>query len=325
LWLFVAYVFSRLVGTLSSLGIYLKKVSSISLQVDLPFWRQLLRQATPFAANMALSTVYIRLDVLMLAFFQGNTAVGYYMAATNLFYRFNLLARMLNRSLLPIMSREYAVIGAGVEKYVQAALRYEVILGVPLTVGALLLSDKIVLFLYGEEFQISILLFQLLASVTILRLVNSTLATTLTAVGLQGKRATATGVMAAVNVLLALFLIPRYSSLGASISTVVAQIVFFLALYVFVIWLIPRISTLETWAKSALSCGVMAASLWLLRPLPLLVLIPLGGVIYVFSLYLLRTFSTSERRVLLNVLRVGKKKIEMAQSAMAPNPTTKGE
>jgi O-antigen/teichoic acid export membrane protein len=325
LWLFVAYLVSRLAGTLSSQVIYLKQVGSVSLQVDRPFWRELLYKAFPFAMNMALSIAYLRLDILMLSFFHGNAAVGYYEAATNIFYRFSALARMFNQSLLPLISREYAIIGPRVEKYVQVAVKYQVLLGMPLTVGALLLADKLILFLYGKEFQISVRLFQLLASVTIFRLVNNTLATTLTAVELQGKRAMATGLLAGVNVLLNLFLIPRYSSLGASISTVVAEICFFLALYIFLIRVIPRITTLETLVKPALSCGVMAVALLLLRDLPLLFLIPLGGVVYVFSLSLLRTFSDSERRVLLNMMRVGKKRIERAQSATVPNPTRKEE
>ncbi len=321
LWLFVAYTFSRLAGTLSAWVIYLKQVGDISLQPDYPFWRQLLRKAFPFTVDTLLSTVYVRIDVLMLSFFHGNFAVGYYEAATNIFYRFNVMAWMVNQSLLPLMSREYAANGTRVEKYVKAAVKYQLMLGMPLTVGALLLSDKIILFLYGKEFQISIQLFQLLASITVLRLVSNTLATTLTAVDLQGRRATAIAMRAAFNVLLNLFMIPRYSFLGASISTVATEIFFFLVLYTFLTGRIPRITALEAMTQPALSSGVMAVPLLLLPGSSLLLLIPLGATVYVLSLFLFGTFSDSERRVLLNMVQVGRRKIK----SMAANPRTKGE
>lgn len=95
MWLFVVYVPSRLAGFLTSLPLY-RKLLGRPLR---PGWngsfaRDMLRTTMPYAANMALGPIYLRLDVVMLTFYQGNVAAGLYEAATGIFYRFNVFARL---------------------------------------------------------------------------------------------------------------------------------------------------------------------------------------------------------------------------------------
>jgi hypothetical protein len=69
-----------------------------------------------------------------------------------------------------------------VRRIIRAIAKYQTALGVPLTVIGLTLADRIIPFLYGEGFEDSVLVFQLLSSITLVRLLQSTLATSLTSV-----------------------------------------------------------------------------------------------------------------------------------------------
>ena len=233
LWLFVVYVPSRFLGLLTALVLY-KRVTGHGLrfQFNLAFAKSLLRDAAPYAANMALGPIYLRIDLLMLSYFHGSLAVGLYEAAASIFYRFNILARMFNNALMPLMAREYEVEEERIRQYMHAAIKYQVILGVPLTLLCLFLGRQFITAVYGAEFAGAGLVFVLLSTIITMRFLNNTFATTLTAVDMQTSRSLIVASVAVINIALNLYMIPRYSYLGAAISTIITEICFCAGLYI---------------------------------------------------------------------------------------------
>ncbi|MCP4417910.1 MAG: flippase [Chloroflexi bacterium] len=233
LWLFVVYVPSRLAGLLVALVLYRRVAGQpLRFRFDPRFAAFLLRNAAPYAANMALGPVYLRIDVLMLSYYQGSVAVGLYEAAATIFYRFNILARMFNNALMPLMAREYETEAKRIRKYVNAAAKYQVALGIPLTLLCLFLGRQLITAVYGPSFAGAGIVFTLLATIITLRFLDNTLATTLTAVNMQSYRSLIVAFAAVINIALNLYMIPRYSFLGAAISTIVTEICFCVGLYI---------------------------------------------------------------------------------------------
>jgi O-antigen/teichoic acid export membrane protein len=303
-WLFVIYIVSRLVSFGIGTVIYGHTIGTIRLQFDRAYARQMLRVSAPFAVQAALGPIYLRIDVLMLSYFQGSAAVGLYEAATNIFYRFNVFARMFNQPLMPFLAREYLTIGQEVRRYIRAAAKYQTVLGVPLTVIGLTLADRLIPFLYGNQFGDSVLVFQLLSSITILRLLDNTLATSLTATDRQGWLSTITALAAVVNVGLNLVILPRYSFRGAAVTTILTEIFFGGALYLALCQRVPRPFDFKQFVRPFLAGLIMAGVIWITHdawlPLPLLA----GGLAYVTGLLALGTFSASELRILLHATRL---------------------
>jgi O-antigen/teichoic acid export membrane protein len=303
-WLFVIYIVSRLIGFGVGIVIYRHTIGTIRLQFDRVYSRQMLRISAPFAVQAALAPIYLRIDVLMLSYFQGSAAVGLYEAATNIFYRFNVFAHMFNQALMPFLAREYLTIGQHVRRYIRAAAKYQTVLGVPLTVIGLALADRLIPFLSGEEFVDSVMVFQLLSGITILRMLDSALATSLTAVDLQGWRSTITALAAVVNIGLNLVILPRYSFRGAAVTTILTEMFFGGALYLVLRQRVPHPFDFKQFVRPFLAGLIMAGVIWATHdawlPLPLLA----GGLAFVVSLLVLGTFSARELRILLHVTRL---------------------
>jgi O-antigen/teichoic acid export membrane protein len=302
-WVFVAYLGARVVGLALAWVLYRRTIGPVQWRFEWPFCRQQLVLALPFALNLLLSVVYVRIDVLMLSFWHGSTAVGYYEAATNLALRLNVLARVLVTAVAPIMARAYLTSVEEVRRYARATVRYLALLSLPLTVGTVMLAGPIIGLLYGlDEFAPSVLALQILGSMTVLRFLDTTLSVTLTSIDRQGWRTACVAIAAAVNVLLNLALLPRYGFLAASITTVFTEVAFFLSQTVFLGRRMPAVIRWEDIARPALASLVMAVPLWFLRDQPLWATVPMGVAVYVGALFALQTFSLRERQLMQHVL-----------------------
>jgi O-antigen/teichoic acid export membrane protein len=306
LWVFVIYVPSRLAGFLVSLLLY-HKLSGRLLRPDWDssFARDTLRTTVPYAADMALTPIYLRIDVVMLTFFQGNVAAGLYEAATSIFYRFNVFARTVNNALMPLMAREFESQAERIKTYINAAIKYQVAVGIPLTVACVMLASPIMNVIYGKGFDRSADVLALMASIVTLRFIDNTLATGLTSSNLQSRRSIAVALAAAFNLVINLLVLPVYSFVGAAITTILTEVFFFSLLYLCLGRRMPHPIDLRLLVKPAFAGSVMALGLWFLRALPLLPLLLLGGAVYLIALLAVGTFSQKEAQVVLQILRHG--------------------
>jgi|GEM_PF-1680479 len=305
LWLFAVYVPSRLAGFLAGLLTYRRLFGySLRPRFEWSFIKDILRISLPYAANMALGPIYLRIDVVMLSFYQGSVAVGFYEAATTIFYRLNVFARTFNNALLPLMAREFETEADRIRKYVNAAVKYQLALGVPLTVLCVTLADRLMGLVYGPDFESSVIVFRLLTTIVCLQFIDNTLATALTAIGLQARRSAAVALAAVFNVLINLYVVPRYSFVGATVTTILTEVVFFSALFATLARRAPRPLSGQLFLKPGLAGITMAAVVWLLRWLPLLPLMAAGGIVYLAVLFGLGTFTPTEVRLLLRLSQI---------------------
>ncbi|MDH4136440.1 MAG: flippase [Anaerolineae bacterium] len=304
LWIFVVYAFSRLAGVSSAWLLYRNHLGYLRPRLNPQICWELLIKGWPFAVFSALSMLYLRADVLLLSLFHGAAAVGYYEVAANLFLRLNVFARTVNTSLLPLLSREYAISGKEIRKYLNPTIKYQAILALPMTFGGLILAPQIIEFFYAGGYEASILLFQLLIGFVMLRFVDHTLGITLTAIGQQTRRVVALGGATAINLLLNAVLIPRYSYLGATMSSIFTEIFLFIALYLFLSRWVPGVIRLQIFIKPMLGAVVMSAPILILKNLPLPLLVPLGAATYILALFLLKSFSVEETRTILKLVEM---------------------
>jgi len=201
-----------------------------------------------------------------------------------------------------LLSREYATRGKEIRRYLNPTIKYQAILAFPMTFGGLILAPQIIEFFYDGGYEVSTLLFQLLITFVMLRFINHILGITLTAIGQQTRRMVALGGATAINLLLNAVLIPRYSYLGATISSILTQASFFVVLYLFLSRWVPGVIQLEIFMKPMLGALVMSVSILILRDLPLLLLVPLGAAMYILALFLLKSFSLEETRTILKLV-----------------------
>ena len=108
-------------------------------------------------------------------------------------------------------------------KFRDTSFRVFGVISMPVAVGSLLLAPEIFRFLYGPGFDRAVLTYQLLVLVIPVRMLSHTYSLSLAAMDKQTRRTVAVTVAAVGNVGLNLYFIPRWSYLGAAITTVICE------------------------------------------------------------------------------------------------------
>ena len=232
------------------------------------FLGAVLRRSTPFAADDLLSMAYVRADSLLLGLMKGQAAVGLYQAGTNLVLNCNVLARMLNNALYPRMSRCWPDALDRMRRLRVASLRLLAVVGLPITVAALMLADRLIPAVYGDGFGAAVFCFQLLALVIPMRMLGHTLGTTLTAADAQAWRTWGVTAAAAGNIGLNLVLIPSLSYVGSAWATVVTELGLLVAYSVMVARRTGSSGLLDALGVPASACLPMALAIFLVGAAP---------------------------------------------------------
>lgn len=293
-YLFVVYAFSRLVGLVVAALIYRLRFDAFRLQFDWSFLRELLIKSWPFAVGMVLNIVYARSAILMLSYYQGDAATGYYEAAYNPALRLVLLIILLNGAMMPILSRSFNDDSARFQGYVNQSLRYALIIGIPISLCLFVLADSIIVILYGAAFSPGVLVFRLISLALVFKMVGHSCATSLTASNRQGLRALSIGIVAVVNIILNIYLIPRFSYSGAGMATLATEILLFVLFAVFA-WRSAHVSPyLEKLWKPIVAAVPMIGILVWFQDEHILLAISLSLAVYLVSFTLLRGFSAGE-------------------------------
>jgi O-antigen/teichoic acid export membrane protein len=220
----LAFTGSRLLGALAGWVVVSRHLGAPAIpRAHFAFLRETTRRSTPFAVNDTLTLTYMRADSVMLGIFQGPVAVGLYQAGTNLVLYLNVLARCINHALYPRMSKAWPCRRGDFGRLRDASFRVIGVISMPIAVASLLLAPEIFRFLYGRRFDPAVLTYQLLVLVIPVRMLSHTFSLALAAMDRQARRTVAVATAAAVNVGLNLYFIPRWSYLGAGITTVICE------------------------------------------------------------------------------------------------------
>lgn len=231
------YLLSTALAALIAVGI-------VCWRLELPRWAfvsdyKSLRDGLYFSFGVSAQSVYNDIDKTMLLNLANNTAAGQYGAAY----------RMIDASCAPLS----ALLAASFARFfqrgmdgVRACVRFALPLMRTAVVGALLIVAGLIVFaplmrvLAGKEFGDSIWVLRWLAPLVLLRSVHYFAANILTGCGYQGIRTGIQIVIAALNIILNLQLLPRYSLSGAIFTSLVSDTALAVSLWLAVAWFSRR-------------------------------------------------------------------------------------
>ena len=312
----LAYLVSRVIGLITAWT-----VVAVKLHIRLvPRWHAgemapMMKRATPFALDDALSLAYIRLDTVILGIIIGAHEVGLYQSAVNLVLYLNIMPRMLNFSMYPRMSRAWPDNVPELRRLCDSSLMMLGALAMPIAVGSFLLAARIFGVMYGSGFDRGVLAYLLVTPLTPIRMLGNTLGTALTSADRQTPRTVAVGVAAGVNVVLNLILIPQWGLFGAVASTIVTETGLFTAYVIMLRRVIGPSCLVSAVAIPGMACVPMALSIVLLADAPLAVILVAAGCVYTASLYAIAALMTPGRTI-------HPRSVVSAFVRWAPMPTT---
>lgn len=197
-------------------------------RIPCPSIRHLLHVAAPIALLALLKVVYQKLGIYMLSTLSGAAVTGWFSAALRLVEASQIGHIALLGALFPVMAqagsgqRDKSPIPAIV---LTATWRLLLILGIAAAGILFLLAPALVNHLFGSNFAPAIPSLRLLAGTMVPFSLNIYLASRLLAAGQERKVACTFALSLALLAVMNAWLIPRWDYMGASLATLIAEIV----------------------------------------------------------------------------------------------------
>jgi O-antigen/teichoic acid export membrane protein len=267
-----------------------------------PYLRMAVLGGMPFFVWQASLMVYGQVDFVLLSVFTHDAVVGWYATAYRLVMLPAFVPLIITTAMLPALSslsRDPVQFGG----LARRSLQLVVLATIPMTIGILLLPDKIIDFLgYPAVFTNSIVPMMLLAPHVPLAGVDTILGTVLVTLDRQRPWAMVGIAAAVLNPLGNIIAIPLTQQLlgnGAIGASVVAGLTE-LFMFVLAVRLIPRgvllFSTVGYVGRCLAAGLVMAGAVIVVRDAPFLVVVAVGAAVYGLASLGLQTLAVAQLR-----------------------------
>lgn len=267
--------------------------------------KTIFKAALPFALLVGFSTVYNRIDIVLITNYLGYAQTGLYTAAYKFFDLLAFFPAVVSHALYPLFASLMAQgdkvqIREILEKY----LRFMIALALPIAVGGMLLARPIVTLLAGPEFADAAPVLAILvwapALLFIYIVVNSLVISQLTKFAMA-----ITGINVVLNVIGNMILLPRIGIIGAAIMTIFSEALQGLFYFYFVRKKITDFRFFSLIWKPILAAGIMGAAVWYTMSLPLFVVVAIGAAVYGLVLLVLRFFKKEDFMFIKSLLSRG--------------------
>lgn len=265
---------------------------------DLALFRYVLRQALPLTLTTLFVNLYFRIDMTLLAKLRPAAEVGWYGAAHKCIEVLMVVPAVLAVAAFPGWSQLYRADREQLGRAGRQLLRLLVLLGLPLAAGAAVLSEPLMVWLFGAAFAPAGVAFAWLAVTLSFIFLNYALSFLLISGERQAANAWGAGLAVIVSVAANLLLIPRFGHAGAAAAAAITE-GFLLSAYAWAVqrWIFP----LRLWgslARTAAAAACMLAVVWLLRAQYPLVPVLAGMAAYAAAAWLFGAFGPEDLRLL---------------------------
>jgi O-antigen/teichoic acid export membrane protein len=256
---------------------------------DVEFWKDTLKRSWPIGVSIFFNLIYYKGDTLVLSLTRTQAEVGIYSAAYRVLEILITVPFMLAGLMLPLFSEAWGKSDLPrLSRLAKDSVSAIMILIAPIVMGTLVLADRIMLLVAGKDFVLSGPVLRILIVATGIIFLNVMYAHVVVAVQAQRKMlpiyvVTAIGIFAGY-----VFLIPRYGMWAAAWLTVASEVCITAGSYVVASRITSIRPKLQPIIATWMSALIMAVVLCSLPFLPLLVLIPLGSIVYGVLLILLK-------------------------------------
>jgi O-antigen/teichoic acid export membrane protein len=269
-----------------------------------------LRLAFPFALAALLTRVWTSFDVVLLKYFQGAEAVGFWSIPFKLTFALQFIPAALSSSLYPALSLTHEEIMGTIIPVKEAArerlqhalrttFRYLLVLAFPVSLGTLLLARPLISMLYGASYLPSVTALQIAILILPPYFLNWQIGSLLAATGRQMTHAILIGCSFFLSTVINLILIPQMGFKGAAIATLASTLFFFMVGITLTQRLtkVLNFALVLTFLKILIVSLIMVAAVLLVRDTAHVVLaVALGAVVYGAGILALRVITFEEVR-----------------------------
>ena len=266
----------------------LRGLVKIKFLINYYEWKIMIKESVPFFLTSVFLFIYFKIDTVILHFMTTDQYVGWYTAAYKFLDALILIPQLLIIAIFPSMSKLYIEDKTVLKDLFNRTLRYLIILGTPISIGLFILSKRLIMFIFGNEFIKSTPILQVLVFTIPFLFINYLIGNLLMSIDKQKYFTITTGLCALINIILNLILIPYYSYLGAAIATVITEIINLGMLFYYSKKFILTVNILsKSTLKSMISGIIMGIIIYNIQFLHIIFIVSIGIITYFTSLFIL--------------------------------------
>jgi O-antigen/teichoic acid export membrane protein len=257
-------------------------------------------ESFPLMINNLLSSLFFRIDILILKPFKGDAVVGYYQTAYKFIDALNFIPSNFTLAIFPVLSRMAADSKDAMLRAYILSLKILLWLALPITAGTIFVARELIMIFGGEAYlPDSAIALQVLIWFLPFSFINSVTHYVLIALGQQRFLTKAFIIGVAFNVLANLMVIPPLSYVGAGLTTIFSEIVLLIPFYYSVRKNLAAVPFVSIAWRPIVASSVMGLALWwLIARTGVLLAVPLAGIVYVIVLLAIGALGEDERALL---------------------------
>jgi len=303
------------IAMLATTSWYTRRLTEIRYRFDWTLIRGVFIKALPYGLALILSTIYFRLNTILLFNLKGSQEVAFYSVGMRLVESLLIISLYFMNSVLPILTKSIESRDNRHGRIIQNAFEFLAIMGFGVVSGGCVLAYPIVAVIsepkylsrisegiYGSDIGLQILLFALMFS-----FINTLFSFILIAVNQQKKLLVINIGAIFINLVINMLIIPKYGFRGAAATSVVAECYILMATFLasrrYLAYRIHFTNLFKIIGASLVMAGVVYAardpSFALMQNKNILLLIPLGGLLYAIFLWLTGVITSEKLGTLL--------------------------
>lgn len=260
----IAFAVGSAIGFFIILFMIRKALREFLFNVDRKLIKLILKTTWPFAVIMLIGSIMGNTDIFMLGIWRDANEIGLYSSVQRIQQFILIIPSMIAAASFPLMSRlareGQDQFGAILEK----TMVFVFIVGIPIVCGGILLSDKIIPFIFGPQYMGAVPMFQILMITLLTSFPLALLSNAIFSFNKQRELVTAYTLGIIANIAINMALIPAFGAIGSAIATCISTTV--VTIY---IWkkmkTINQFEVLSKLKKGMAATAVMALFILMLR------------------------------------------------------------
>jgi len=221
-----AYLFAGVISLVLILSFFHFRIFPLKFSWQTSVWKKFLLMSWPLGLIGIFGSLNQNFTSVILGYFGKLTQAGWYNAAWKIANVCLVLNILVSQSFFPGLSIAFKQSKEKFQKVWNFYVETVIFLAIPIVVGGITLSPRIINFIYTPEFVPSILALQILIVMVGLSFISSSFFNVLVVANQQKRALRLTAIVVAINIILNLILIPRIDFYGGAIAILIASAIF---------------------------------------------------------------------------------------------------
>lgn len=295
----IAYILANIITLIYTYLALKRYFTSPKLLFDKNLSKKLIIAGIPFALTSLFYTIYYSIDMVMLTKFIGVYPTGLYNASYKLINVLTLFYTIYSAVVFPVMSKLFKNDRNLLTLSFNKSVKYLSLITIPLAVATLFYASDVIFLFCGNEFIKADDVLKILIWTVCFLFINGAASLVLNASHKEFSVTKIYSIAAIFNVVLNFILIPHYSVYGASVATVLSEIlILILELYMLSkINQLPNRHLVFDLLKIIIASIIMGVALYILG-LNVWIAIPVGIIIYLVVIIAIKIADDDDKMIL---------------------------